>query len=166
MVGRAICRRLLLTGYPPAEAPVPRGDLRNQEVAHALISELVPDWLFLAAAKVGGIHANNAYPADFIYDNLMIQLNVMHESYLCGVKKLLFLGSSCVYPREASQPIKEEYLLSGYLEPTNEPYAIAKIAGIMTARLYNRQLPRSRYLIENFSVHEESDYDGGADREL
>jgi len=166
MVGRAICQRLRRSGYPLAGAPTPRGDLRNQEVAHALTSQLAPDWVFLAAAKVGGIHANNTYPADFIYDNLMIQTNVIHASYLCGVKKLLFLGSSCIYPREAPQPIKEEHLLSGYLEPTNEPYAIAKIAGIITARSYNRQHgtnfisvmptnlygPYDRYDVENSHV--------------
>jgi len=139
MVGRAIVRRLLQSGYPIVDAPSPRPDLRNQEAAHALIAQLAPDWVFLAAAKVGGIHANVTYPADFIYDNLMIQTNVMHACYLSGVKKLLFFGSSCIYSRDAPQPTKEEHLLGGYLEPTNEPYAIAKIAGIITARSYNRQ---------------------------
>ena len=98
-----------------------------------------PDYVFLAAAKVGGIVANNSYPAEFIYDNLMIQTNVIHHAYLAGVKRLLFLGSTCIYPRLAPQPLKEEYLLTGPLEPTNEPYAIAKIAGITMCRSYNRQ---------------------------
>jgi GDP-L-fucose synthase len=166
MVGRAIRRRLVRSGYPLAETPTSRCDLRNQAEANALISEIAPDWVVLAAAKVGGIHANNTYPAAFIYDNLMIQTNVMHASFLCQVKKLLFLGSSCIYPRDAPQPIKEEHLLSGYLEPTNEPYAIAKIAGIITARSYNRQHgtnfislmptnlygPHDRYDLENSHV--------------
>ena len=97
------------------------------------------DQVYLAAAKVGGIHANNTYPADFIYDNMMVQANVVHEARQNGVQKLLFLGSSCIYPRMAPQPIKEEYLMSGMLEPTNEPYAIAKIAGIKLCESYNRQ---------------------------
>ena len=97
------------------------------------------DEVYLAAAKVGGIHANNTYPADFIYDNLMIQNNVIHGAYLAGITKLLFLGSSCIYPKSTIQPIKEEALLSGALEPTNEPYAIAKIAGIKVCESYNRQ---------------------------
>jgi len=98
-----------------------------------------PDYVFLAAAKVGGIHANNTYPADFIYLNLMIQNNVIHHAWLNGVRRLLFLGSSCIYPKHAPQPMKEEYLLTGPLEPTNEPYAIAKIAGIKLCESYNRQ---------------------------
>ncbi len=114
-------------------------DLRDQKAAHTLLEELKPDWVFLAAAKVGGIYANNVYPAEFIYDNLMIQTNVMHAAFLTRVKKLLFLGSSCIYPKFALQPMKEDYLLSGPLEPTNEPYAVAKIAGIVMAHSYNRQ---------------------------
>jgi GDP-L-fucose synthase len=98
-----------------------------------------PEYVFLAAAKVGGILANSTYPAEFIYDNLLIQTNVIHSAYRYGVKKLLFLGSSCIYPRECPQPMKEEYLLSGYLESTNEPYAVAKIAGIKMCQAYNRQ---------------------------
>ncbi len=139
MVGSAICRRLREEGYDLLNGSAPRVDLREQQAAHNLLRELSPDWVFLAAAKVGGIHANNTYPADFIYDNLMIQTNVMSASYLAGVKKLMFLGSSCIYPRQAPQPMKETELLSGYLEPTNEPYAVAKIAGIITAQSYNRQ---------------------------
>ncbi|MEJ2717654.1 MAG: GDP-L-fucose synthase [Deltaproteobacteria bacterium] len=139
MVGSAIVRRLRQDGYPLVGDRIPRVDLRDQKAAHQLLGELTPDWVFVAAAHVGGIDANNTYPADFIYDNLMIQTNVIHASYEAGVGKLLFLGSSCIYPRLAPQPMKEEHLLSGYLEPTNEPYAIAKIAGIITARSYNRQ---------------------------
>jgi len=138
MVGSAIYRRLKKAGYKLV-GPTSRLDLRDQKVACELLSDLKPDWVFLAAAKVGGIQANLSYPADFIYSNLMIQTNVMHAAYLVGVKKLMFLGSSCIYPKFAPQPIKEEYLLSGYLEPTNEPYAVAKIAGIKMAQAYNRQ---------------------------
>ena len=101
------------------------------------------DQVYLAAAKVGGIHANNSYPADFIYENLMVQTNVIHSAFLNGVKKLLFLGSSCIYPKYANQPMKEEELLAGKLEPTNEPYAIAKIAGIKMCESYNRQYGKS-----------------------
>ena len=101
------------------------------------------DQVYLAAAKVGGIHANNTYPADFIYQNLMIQSNIVHSSFISGVKKLLFLGSSCIYPKQANQPLKENQLLTGLLEPTNEPYAIAKIAGIKLCESYNRQFGKS-----------------------
>jgi GDP-L-fucose synthase len=138
MVGLALCSRLCEAGYTVVQPPA-RVDLRDQKAARALLEELEPDWVFLAAAKVGGIYANNSYPADFIYDNLMIQTNVLHAAFVTGVKKLLFLGSSCIYPKFAAQPIKEEYLLSGPLEPTNEPYAVAKIAGIVMAHSYNRQ---------------------------
>lgn len=138
MVGSAIYRRLAKRGYDVAIAPL-RVDLRDQKASHELMEQIHPDWVFLAAAKVGGIRANNTYPAEFIYDNLMIQTNVIHAAYICGVKKLLFLGSSCIYPKLAPQPMKEEYLLSGHLEPTNEPYATAKIAGIKLAQSYNRQ---------------------------
>lgn len=139
MVGSALVRRLRQGPYEVLTGPVPRVDLRDQKAAQCLLADLRPDWVVLAAAKVGGIRANIDFPADFIYDNLAIQTNVIHGSYLAGVKKLLFLGSSCIYPRLAPQPMKEECLLSGYLEPTNEPYAIAKIAGIVMARSYNRQ---------------------------
>jgi len=114
-------------------------DLRNQEITHGLLADLMPDWVVLAAATVGGIRANMDFPANFIYDNLAIQTNVIHGSYLAGVQKILFLGSSCIYPRLSPQPMNENCLLSGYLEPTNEPYAIAKIAGIIMARSYSRQ---------------------------
>ncbi len=140
LVGSALVRRLRADGFDNlilcTSAEV---DLRNQvEVAEYFSSER-PSYVFLAAAKVGGIIANNSYPADFIYDNLMIQSNVIHQSYRYGVKKLLFLGSTCIYPKLAPQPIREEYLLTGQLEPTNEPYAIAKIAGLIMCKSYNRQ---------------------------
>jgi len=114
-------------------------NLINQSQVKAFFEKEKPEYVFLVAGKVGGILANDQYPADFIYDNLMIQSNVMHSSYAFGVKKLLFLGSSCIYPRDSPQPIKEEYLLNGFLEKTNEPYAIAKIAGIKMCQSYNRQ---------------------------
>jgi GDP-L-fucose synthase len=114
-------------------------DLTNQEYVRSFFDLEKPDQVYLAAAKVGGIHANNAYPAEFIYDNLMIEANVINSAYRSGVKKLLFLGSSCIYPKYAEQPMVEESLLSGTLEPTNEPYAIAKIAGIKLCESYNRQ---------------------------
>lgn len=138
MVGAAICRKLAERDY---NVIVPRGrvDLRDKKAANEVLEAIRPDWLFLAAAKVGGIQANSSYPAEFIYDNLMIETNVIHGAYSVGVAKLLFLGSSCIYPKLCPQPIKEEYLLSGHLEPTNEPYAVAKIAGIKLAQSYNRQ---------------------------
>jgi GDP-L-fucose synthase len=140
MVGSAIVRKLQAEGYcnlvlrTSAEL-----DLRNQAAVEKFFSEEKPEYVFLAAAKVGGIMANNTYRADFLYENLMIESNVIHQSYVHGVKKLLFLGSSCIYPKFAPQPLKEEYLLSGYLEETNEPYAIAKIAGIKLCENYRRQ---------------------------
>ena len=138
MVGSAICRRLRIGAYPLV-MPKSRVNLTDQKAVHGLLEELSPDWVFLAAARVGGIYANSTYPAEFIYTNLMIEANVIHASYMAGVKKLLFLGSSCIYPRDAPQPMKEEYLLSGYLEKTNTPYAVAKIAGIVMVQSYNRQ---------------------------
>lgn len=114
-------------------------ELTDQEQVRAFFATEQIDEVYLAAARVGGIHANNTYPAEFIYDNLMVQSNVIHEAWRAGVKKLLFLGSSCIYPRLAEQPIKEDYLMAGSLEPTNEPYAIAKIAGIKMCESYNRQ---------------------------
>jgi GDP-L-fucose synthase len=139
MVGAAIVRRLRRDDYPVEIGPTPRIDLCEQSSVRRLLEEMKPQWIFLAAAKVGGIKANSTYPADFIYNNLTIQANVLHAAHQSGVEKLLFLGSSCIYPRLAAQPIKEEYLLSGPLEPTNEPYAVAKIAGIIMAQSYNRQ---------------------------
>jgi len=114
-------------------------DLTRQKEVEEFFKKEKPEYVFLAAAKVGGIYANNTYPAEFIYSNLTVETNVIHSSYLSGVKKLLFLGSSCIYPRDCPQPMKEEYLLSGPLEPTNEPYAVAKIAGIKMCQAYNRQ---------------------------
>ncbi len=140
MVGSAIMRLLEKEGYTNILTVSSKEiDLRDtQSVAH-FFEDQKPEYVFLAAAKVGGIIANSTYKADFIYDNLMIQNNVIHQSYRAGVKKLMFFGSSCVYPKLAPQPIKEEYLLSGLLEPTNEPYAIAKIAGIKMCDAYRAQ---------------------------
>ncbi len=140
LVGSAITRALQRKGYDQlVRRSMADLDLTDQRAtAHFFVSEK-PDWVILAAAKVGGILANNTYPAEFIYQNLQIQNNVIHSAYLNGVKKLLFLGSSCIYPQLAPQPLKEEYLLTGQLEPTNEPYAIAKIAGIKMCQAYNRQ---------------------------
>ncbi|MBU5615110.1 GDP-L-fucose synthase [Geomonas azotofigens] len=140
LVGSALVRELERQGY--ANLVLRKSselDLRDQAATRTFFEAERPEYVFLAAAKVGGIVANNSFPADFIYDNLMIQNNVLHSSYLAGVKKLLLLGSTCIYPRLAPQPIKEEALLTGPLEPTNEPYAIAKIAGIKMCQSYNRQ---------------------------
>jgi GDP-L-fucose synthase len=156
MVGSAIIRALLAKGYenilgtihrtapdfgPEAEGRVrlERLDLLDQAAVRAFFDSKRPDHVFLAAAKVGGIHANNTYPAEFIHDNLLIQTNFIHSAYLSDVDRLLFLGSSCIYPKHAPQPMKEEHLLTSPLEPTNEPYAIAKIAGIKMCESYNRQ---------------------------
>jgi GDP-L-fucose synthase len=114
-------------------------DLTDQQAVRTFFNSEKPDQVYLAAAKVGGIHANNTYPAEFIYDNLMVQANLIHESFKVGVQKLLFLGSSCIYPKAVRQPMREDALLSGTLEPTNEPYAVAKIAGIKLCESYNRQ---------------------------
>ncbi|MGZ3883857.1 MAG: GDP-L-fucose synthase [Bacteroidia bacterium] len=140
MVGSAIMRNLQKKGFSNfVTRTSPELDLRNQQAVSAFFEAEQPDYVFLAAAKVGGIQANNVYRADFIYENLMIQNNVVHSAYVNKVKKLMFLGSSCIYPKLAPQPLKEEYLLSGYLEDTNEPYAIAKIAGIKLCESYKRQ---------------------------
>jgi GDP-L-fucose synthase len=140
MVGSALKRRLQKEGYSNfIERTSSELDLRNQAQVEVFFKEQKPDYVYLAAAKVGGIHANNVYRGEFIYDNLMIQNNVIHSSYVSGVKKLLFLGSSCIYPKFAEQPLKEDYLLTGLLEPTNEPYAIAKIAGIKLCDAYRDQ---------------------------
>ncbi len=117
-------------------------DLLDQRAVHAFLAAEKPDYIFIAAAKVGGIQANNQYRADFIYQNLMIEANLIHGAHLAGVQRLMLLGSSCIYPRDCPQPIREDYLLTGPLEPTNEPYAIAKIAGIKLAESYNRQYGR------------------------
>ena len=142
MVGSAIVRHLLAQGTPPAQIVTRTHaelDLTNQAAVQRFFDLERPDQVYLAAALVGGIHANNTYPADFIYQNLMIQANVIEAAFRHGVHKLLFLGSSCIYPRLAPQPITEDALLTGQLEPTNEPYAIAKIAGIKLCESYNRQ---------------------------
>ena len=142
MVGSAIVRRLLAQGHDPAHLVTRTHaelDLTNQAAVQAFFAQERPDQVYLAAAKVGGIHANSTYPADFIYDNLMLQANVIHAAHQHAVHKLLFLGSSCIYPRLAPQPMAEDALLNGPLEPTNEPYAIAKIAGIKLCESYNRQ---------------------------
>lgn len=140
MVGSAIVRKLQAEGYHNLVLKTSSElDLRNQAAVEKFFAAEKPEYVFLAAAKVGGIMANNTYRADFLYENLMIESNVIHQSYVHGVKKLLFLGSSCIYPKMAPQPLKEEYLLSGYLEETNEPYAIAKIAGIKLCENYRRQ---------------------------
>jgi GDP-L-fucose synthase len=142
MVGSAIVRQLLASGHP-ADSIITRThaelDLTDQASVRAFFEAEKPDQVYLAAAKVGGIHANNTYPADFIYDNLMMQANVIDAAFRNGVQKLLFLGSSCIYPKLAAQPMREDALLTGTLEATNEPYAIAKIAGIKLCESYNRQ---------------------------
>lgn len=140
MVGSAIVRKLEKEGFTNLVLRTSKElDLRNQSQVQAFFDIEKPEYVFLAAAKVGGIQANNIYRADFLYDNLQIQNNVIHASYQNGVKKLLFLGSSCIYPKLAPQPLKEEYLLTGELEQTNEPYAIAKIAGIKMCESFRRQ---------------------------
>lgn len=140
MVGSAIIRKLNSLGYNNI---ITRGskelDLRNQQNVFDFFAREKPDYVFLAAAKVGGIHANNTYRAEFLYDNLIIEANVIHAAYMSKVKKLMFLGSSCIYPKLAPQPLKESYLLTGLLESTNEPYAIAKIAGIKLCESYRLQ---------------------------
>ena len=140
MVGSAILRNLEAKGYSNILTRTSQElDLLDQNLVFSFLQEEQPDYIFLAAAKVGGIHANNTYRADFIYQNLAIESNLIHGAHLAGVKRLCFLGSSCIYPRDCPQPIKEEYLLTGPLEQTNEPYAIAKIAGIKLCESYNQQ---------------------------
>ena len=140
LVGSALVRQLRSRGYTNLLLPeIKELDLTNQQAVADFFQKEKPEYVLLAAAKVGGIHANNTYPAEFIQINLAIQNNVIHQSWLHGVKRLLFLGSSCIYPKNAPQPMKEEHLLTGLLEPTNEPYAIAKIAGIKMCEAYNRQ---------------------------
>ena len=145
MVGSAIVRTLLAQGVDEGQI-VTRShaglDLADQRAVHEFFARERPTQVYLAAARVGGIHANNSYPAEFIYQNLMIQANVIHAAHLHGVQKLLFLGSSCIYPKLAAQPMREDALLTGTLEPTNEPYAVAKIAGIKLCESYNRQYGR------------------------
>jgi len=140
MVGSAIVRNLQQKGYRQIVTRTHEElDLLDQRSVYGFLEEQKPDYVFIAAAKVGGIHANNLYRAQFIHENLLIESNLIHGAYLAGVKRLAFLGSSCIYPRDCPQPIREDYLLTGPLEPTNEPYAIAKIAGIKLCENYNRQ---------------------------
>jgi GDP-L-fucose synthase len=145
LVGSAIVRALLAQGVD-ARQIISRSraelDLCNQLEVHKFFEQERPTQVYMAAAKVGGIHANNTYPADFIYDNMMVQANVIHAAHVTGVQKLMFLGSSCIYPRLAAQPMTEDALMTGALEPTNEPYGIAKIAGIKLCESYNRQYGR------------------------
>jgi len=140
MVGAAIMKRLAELGYSNLVTRTHAElDLTSQQEVNAFFEAERPEYVFLAAARVGGISANNSFPADFIYDNLMIESNIIHAAHLQGVKRLLFLGSSCIYPRLAEQPMTESALLTGTLEPTNEPYAVAKIAGIKLCESFNRQ---------------------------
>ena len=144
MVGSAIVRNLVAQGHTNILTRTHAElDLTNQVAVQSFFEQEKPDQVYLAAAKVGGIHANNTYPAEFIYQNLMMEANVIHQAFKNGVKKLLFLGSSCIYPKLAPQPMSEDALLTGKLEPTNEPYAIAKIAGIKMCESYNRQYGQS-----------------------
>ena len=143
MVGSALLRRLHSAGYANVLAPTRAElDLLDQRAVQAYLAEHRPDYVFIAAAKVGGIQANNQYRAEFIHQNLVIETNLIHAAHLAGVQRLMFLGSSCIYPRDCPQPIREDYLLTGPLEPTNEPYAIAKIAGIKLCEAYNAQYAR------------------------
>ncbi|HKK23923.1 MAG TPA: GDP-L-fucose synthase [Pseudohaliea sp.] len=143
MVGSALCRQLARRDdVELVTAGRDKLDLTDQRAVHAFLADGAIDQVYLAAAKVGGIHANNTYPADFIYENLLIEANLIHGAHVAGVQKLLFLGSSCIYPRLAEQPMREDALLTGPLEATNEPYAIAKIAGIKLCESYNRQYGR------------------------
>ena len=140
LVGSALTRKLTADGHTNLiYRTIDELDLTRQAAVESFFAAEKPEYVFLAAAKVGGIHANNTYPAEFIYSNLVIQTNVIHAAYKHGVKRLLFLGSSCIYPKLCPQPMKEEHLLTGLLEPTNEPYALAKIAGIKMCESYNRQ---------------------------
>lgn len=143
MVGSAIVRQLQQNGYTNIITQTRQGlDLTNQQAVHQFVEEQKPDYIFIAAAKVGGINANNIYRADFIYENLIIEANLIHAAHKADVQRLMFLGSSCIYPKLAPQPLKEDYLLTGPLEPTNEPYAIAKIAGIKLCEAFNHQYGR------------------------
>jgi GDP-L-fucose synthase len=144
MVGSALQRRLQAGGYSNVlTASRTELDLLDQRAVHAWLQQHKPDYLFIAAAKVGGIQANNVYRAEFLYQNLMIEANLIHGAHLAGVQRMMFLGSSCIYPKLAPQPLREDSLLTGPLEPTNEPYAIAKIAGIKLCESYNRQYGRA-----------------------
>jgi GDP-L-fucose synthase len=146
MVGSALVRRLEQAGYSNILTRMrPELNLLDQAATHAFLAQEKPEFIFMAAAKVGGIHANNSLRADFIYQNLMVEANLIHGAHQAGIRRLCFLGSSCIYPRDCPQPIREDYLLTGPLEQTNEPYAIAKIAGIKLCESYNRQYGREYF---------------------
>ena len=158
MVGSAIMRLLLAKGYQNLLVKTREElDLTNQCEVHSFLATEKPDYIFLAAARVGGIHANNTFRADFIYENLVIETNIVYGAWKAGVNRLLFLGSSCIYPRDCPQPIREEYLLTGPLELTNEPYAIAKIAGIKLCESYNRQYGTSYVSVMPTSLYGTND---------
>ena len=158
MVGSAIVRRLRAGGYRQVITRTRSElDLLDQAAVHAFMAEQRPDYVFIAAAKVGGIQANNTLRADFLYQNLMIEANLIQGAHLAGVQRLMFLGSNCLYPRDCPQPIREDYLLTGPLEPTNEPYAIAKIAGIKLCESYNRQHGRQYVTIMPTSLYGPND---------
>ncbi|MDE2433954.1 MAG: GDP-L-fucose synthase [Burkholderiales bacterium] len=143
MVGSALVRELQRKGYANIITATRKElDLLDQRAVHQFVADHAPEYIFIAAAKVGGIHANNSYRADFIYENLVIEANLIHAAHAANIQRLMFLGSSCIYPKLAPQPLKEEYLLIGALEPTNEPYAIAKIAGIKLCEAFNHQYGR------------------------
>ncbi len=168
MVGSALLRRLQADGYRHLiTATRQQLDLLDGRAVSAFVAEQRPDYIFIAAAKVGGIQANNLQRADFLHDNLMIEANLMASAHAAGVQRLMFLGSSCIYPRDCPQPIKEEYLLTGPLEPTNEPYAIAKIAGIKLADSYNRQHGRQYISVMPTNLYGPNDnYDLGTSHVL
>lgn len=158
LVGSAIVRRLQVGGYSNlVTRPSAELDLTEQAAVQQFYRQEHPDYVFIAAAKVGGIHANNTYPADFIYRNLMIECNLIQGAYQTGVKKLLFLGSTCIYPKLAPQPMKEEHLLTGPLEPTNEPYAVAKIAGIKMCSSFNRQFGTNFFSVMPTNLYGQND---------
>ncbi|MFA6304888.1 MAG: GDP-L-fucose synthase [Patescibacteria group bacterium] len=158
LVGSAIVRALQAAGYDNLVLKTHEElDLLNQQAVADFFAKNQPEYVFLAAAKVGGIMANNTQPAEFIYNNLQIEINIIHQAYLNKVKKLLFLGSSCIYPRECPQPMKEEYLLTGLLEPTNEAYAIAKISGIKMCQSYNRQYGTNFIAVMPTNLYGEND---------
>lgn len=158
MVGSALYRQLLAKGYRNLLVRSRQElDLTDQGAVHKFLREEKPDYIFIAAARVGGIYANNTFRADFIYENLIIEANIIHGAWKAGVNRLLFLGSSCIYPRNCPQPIKEEYLLSGPLEQTNEPYAISKIAGIKLCESYNRQYGSSYVSVMPTNLYGQND---------
>jgi GDP-L-fucose synthase len=158
MVGSAICRRLQASGYANVLTRTRLNlDLLDQGAVHRFLAEERPDYVFISAAKVGGIHANKTYRADFVYQNLVIEANLIHGAHLAGIQHLMFLGSSCIYPRDCPQPILEEYLLTGPLEQTNEPYAVAKIAGIKLCESYRDQYERDYISVMSTNLYGPND---------